>query len=259
MKRFIFIFSFLFLFFYSALSQGGDWQVNKSTHFMVYYKNAPNDFVEQVVEKSENYYDKIAEDLGFRRYDFWLWDERAKIYIHDNSRDYQLATGQPAWSAGCARASEKIIHTYPFAKGFFETILPHEMSHIIFREFVGFNNYAVPLWLEEGVASYQESLKNYMYSQILKQAIRDGTFVNLYNLSSLNPQMMTDSASVSLFYAEATSIVDFLVKEFGRDSFVLFCQNLRDKKNLERAIASTYPYKDIQELDRAWQEHLKNG
>ena len=106
-----------------VLANTDDWSVANSRHFIVYYKNAPRDFIEQLIEKSEYYYDKIADDLGFRRYDFWLWDNRAKIYIHDDAKAYQAATNQPGWSSGCAIIKEKVIHTFPYAKGLFDTTL----------------------------------------------------------------------------------------------------------------------------------------
>lgn len=234
------------------------WRLEKSTHFIVYYKNAPEDFVRQLSEKAEDLYNKIADDLGFRRFDFWLWDNRAKIYIYDNAADYRQSSGQPGWSAGCAVPKEKTIYTYPFAKGFLENILPHEMGHIIFREFVGFENYAVPVWLEEGVASYQENIKNPRAKAVLKEALSSGTFIGIDRLAVLNPQSMTDDALVQLFYIESASIVDFLISEFGKDNFVLFCQNLRDKKNFERAISSAYPFADLRELGQVWEKTLKN-
>ncbi|MCX5706723.1 MAG: hypothetical protein NTW13_03560 [Candidatus Omnitrophica bacterium] len=57
------------------------------------------------------------------------------------------------------------------------------MSHIIFREFVGFNNPAVPLWLEEGVASYQEKSKYLTARVLIKEAIVKGNFMSLEKLS----------------------------------------------------------------------------
>jgi len=233
------------------------WLQEKSTHFIVNYKGASEDFVRQLSEKAEDLYNKIADDLGFRRFDFWLWDNRAKVYIYDNAVDYQQSTGQPAWSAGCAMPKEKMIYTYPFAKGFFEAVLPHEMGHIIFREFVGFENYAVPVWLEEGVASYQENVRNPAAKEILKGAVASGVFISMDKLAVLNPQTMTDTTLVQLFYIESASIVDFLIKEFGKDNFVLFCQNLRDKKNLERAISSAYPFANLEELGQAWERNVK--
>ncbi len=65
------------------------------------------------------------------------------------------------------------------------------------------------------------------------------------------------SQRVKLFYMEAINIVDFLFKEYGKNNFVLFCQNLRDKKDLARALSSTYPISSIQELDTLWQHSLE--
>jgi hypothetical protein len=233
------------------------WSTSKGTHFIVYFKNAPESFIEQVIDRSEKLYDRIADNLGFTRFDFWLWDNRAKIYIYNDANDYRVSTGQPAWSAGAARPREKIIYSYPYAEGFFETILPHEMGHIIFREFVGFNNPAVTTWLDEGVASYQQDYKYAMAITEAKEAAVGGTLIPMEKLSAINPQTIVDPSSAQLYYAEAISIVDYMIKEFGKSDFVLFCQNLRDKQDLQRAVCSVYPFSDLQEFDAAWQRYLK--
>jgi hypothetical protein len=233
------------------------WQDAKSTHFIVYYKNAPREFIDQLLDKAESYYNEIAASLGFNRYNFWLWDNRAKIYIYDGASDYRAATSQPGWSGGSAIIAEKVIHAYPGARNFLEEALPHEMGHIIFREFVGFHNSAVPLWLDEGVASYQQRSNSHFTSTLLQEAMKKGTFIKLQDLSGFNLNQVSDVALVQLFYSEAFSVVNFLVKEFGKDKFVLFCQTLRDKASLERAIASVYPFSNLTELNNAWERELK--
>lgn len=239
---------------YSAPDNG--WYIERSTHFLVYYKNSPGAFLRELVEKSEDYYNQIADDLGFRRLDFWLWNNRAKIYIYDNAREYQIATGQPSWSVGCAMPLTKTVHTYPYAKGFMDTILPHEMGHIIFREFVGFNNLSIPVWLDEGVASHQEKRRYSQAKPMVKAAIANHTFITLEELTKLNPESMSEAALVNIFYLESVEVVNYLIKQFGADSFVLFCQELRDKDNFDKALSSTYPFRNIHELDIAWQEYL---
>lgn len=235
------------------------WKTVKSTHFIAYYNNADGSFLNKVVEKSEEYYNQIADTLGFRRYNFWLWDNRAKIYIYDNADQYQLATGQPSWSAGAAISKEKIIYTFPNEKGFLQTILPHELGHIIFREFVGFDNYVIPLWLDEGVASYQEAGRRITAEMLVKQAIKDNRLMSLQDLSAFNVLSLKNREAVNIFYAEAFSIVDYLIKKFGSDKFVLFCQVIRDKKNLEEAIRYTYSFNDLKEFDAAWQKYLREN
>jgi len=96
MRRSVLLITIFSLWLPFALANTDDWSIEKSTHFIVYYKNAPGDFIQQLIEKSEYYYDKIADGLGFRRFDFWLWDNRAKIYIHDDAKAYQVATNQPS-------------------------------------------------------------------------------------------------------------------------------------------------------------------
>ena len=50
---------------------------------------------------------------------------------------------------------------------------------------------------------------------------------------------------------------DYLIKEYGKDNFVLFCQNLRDKKDLRRALCLVYPFSGLQDFGEAWQRYLK--
>ncbi len=234
----------------------GRWFEEKTTHFVIYYRGAKDSFLYNLIDKAEDYYDRIADDLGFRRFDFWLWDNRAKIYIYDDAEQYQQETRQPAWSAGCASPQQKTIYTYPNAQGFFDKVLPHEMGHIIFREFVGFDNPAVPVWLEEGVASYQELKRDSGVRMQLKAAVARNKFIPLEMLKNMSPQLMPDTEAVALFYLEAAGAVDFLIKEYGKDSFVLFCQELRDKRVFDRALTYAYPLRDIKDFDDAWQHYI---
>jgi len=243
----------------SSANEDYDWSVEKSTHFIVHYKKATPDFVRELMDKSENYYNNIADGMGFRRFNFWLWDNRAKIYIYDDAPDYHAGTGFPVWSAGFADVKNKEIYTYPYARGFFDTILPHEMGHIIFREFVGFNNFRVPMWLDEGVACFQENGRSEKSNVMVMAAIEKGDFVPVQKLSFLNPQVMQDNHSVNLFYAEAVSVVNFLVKRFGNDSFISFCQRLRDGSSVEEAVRSSFNFNNLEELNEAWKKFLING
>lgn len=260
MKKTLCLFFVTFLFFtYSYAQESKDWEVFKSTHFLIYYKNVPVDFISGVSTVSEKYYNAIAEDLGFSRLNFWSWDDRAKIYIYDDVSDYQRQTGEPSWSQGRTVPGYKIIQSYFGAQEFLESTLPHEMSHIIFREFVGFNNPAVPLWLDEGVSSYQEKIKFAGTSEILRDAMEKKVFMDLLKLTGFKDYPLEyGSESVRLFYAESFSLIEYLMKKFGRDKFVTFCQDLRDKRSFEGALSSGYNFADLKEMDQAWQDYIKN-
>ena len=231
------------------------WQVFKSTHFLIFYESAKESTLNEFSQRAEENYNKITDDLGFNRFNFWTWDNRAKIYLFDNQKDYTASTGDPDWSAGRAQVSSKQIQTFITASGFLDNVLPHEMAHIIFREMVGFNNQGIPLWLEEGVASYQEQNSSFVKADLANK-INQGNFINLDSLSRLEVASSTDKEQVGLFYAEAHSLVRYLVTEFGKDKFVLFCQNLRDKRNITRALELTYSFNGLGDVESSWKKYI---
>lgn len=234
------------------------WQEIRGVHFLIYYKNADEDFANRMLERAEDYYFSITEKLGLRRRNFWINEKRVKIYIYDDAQSYQANAKQPEWSGGCVDIENKIIRTFSAAGGFMNKVLPHELGHIIFRELIGLGNLSVPLWLEEGVACYMERPEGRVYAnRLVKQAIRDGEFISLKNLGNFNPRRIRNQDKVALFYAESLCAVTYLIREHGPDNFALFCEKLRDKNDLDRAIAAVYPYKDLEDFNQKWQEDLE--
>jgi len=228
----------------------------KGTHFIVHYRAAPEAFAQKVLSEAERDYEKITDDLGLLRRDFWLWDNRATIYVCDDATQYQQAAKMPAWSAGASLPKEKVVYVFQGKENLFESVLPHELGHIIFREFVGFDNPAVPLWMDEGAASYQQGRLN--FRPALEALIRKrGGLIPLDELGSLKPHEMADREDVEQFYAEAASVIDFLIHSFGKENFVIFCRSLRDTRDLSRALSYSYTIRDIRELDRRWQAYVK--
>jgi hypothetical protein len=120
---------------------------------------------------------------------------------------------------------------------------------------VGFNNPGVPLWLEEGVATYQEK-KNYFLKSELAARINQGKFIGLDELTRTDVSLLEDKEGVSLFYNESYSLVRYLIDAFGKDKFVLFCQNLRDKRDLSRALVSAYSFKDLRDFEDSWKKYI---
>ena len=235
-------------------AQDQTWQVAKSTHFNIFYKNAPEDAVNELIQKSEECYDSIANEFGFNRFNFWTWDNRAKIYLFDSQQDYNKVTQGFDWSAGQVMVSGNLIQSYVGASGFLQNILPHELAHIIFMEMVGFNNPAVPLWLQEGVATYQEKDIHAIRGN-LAEKIRQGNYFDLNALNGFKIRSSTEE-KVKLFYEESYSLVNYLVTGFGKEAFVMFCQNLRDSRNLASALTKTYSFNNLKDFEESWKKYL---
>ena len=235
-----------------------EWKEYTRQHFIIYYKKAPYDFVQTVNKAAEEYYVEITRNLGFTRYKGWSWDRRAKIYIYDDVNDYVESSKQAGWSSGAALPKLKIIRTFPSAHGFFDSVLPHELGHIIFREFVGFKA-QIPAWFEEGVAMYQEKAKRWGAHDRVRKAIKEGTFKPLSELSMTRLRYRTNRDLINLFYAESASVVNFMISELGEQRFVHLCRKLKEGGPFSWALDSVYSrLKNVDDLNDAWVKYLKN-
>ena len=240
-----------------VFAQEQDWNIFKSSHFLVFYRQAPESLLDQLTQKAEGYYNEITDEFGFNRSNFWTWDNRAKIYLFDTQDEYRKANSGLDWSIGLVAVDSKSIQSYSTAPGLLDNVLAHELAHIIFSEKVGFNNPAVPLWLEEGVASFQERRsQNQSVKSFLADKIQTNTFMNLKQLSSFDLMQAQDKQLVDLFYLESFSLLQYLIKEFGKDKFVLFCQYLRDYRDLTRALRLTYAFDSELDLESAWKARI---
>lgn len=253
-----------YFFLYSGCAYGAEvsttlWQIKKSTHFIVYFQEVPQDYINEVINQSEGYYNSITEKLGFTRYEeFWTWQKRAKIYLFRNKEEYQRITKQPQWSGGGSRVLSREIYTYVRMDNFFNTILPHELGHIIFREFIGYGR-KLPLWVDEGVATYLEEGGTHD-SLILARAIASTIF--FLDLKELGGVSRANLMMPEIFYAEAASVIEFLLRTYGSDKFGDFChrlKELRENQTWEAALFDTYKFNSLQEMNDQWVKFLFNN
>jgi hypothetical protein len=256
----IFVFSaftfYLSLFTYHAFA-AISWNEVKGDHFLVYYENNES-FAREVLRNSEMYYTRIAEDLGYPRYsNFWSWENRAKIFIYASEKTFREATGEAEWSHGMASYSKKEIHTFQSGRNFLISILPHEITHLIFRDFVGFEG-QVPLWMDEGVAQWEEPEKREMALLIARYLIKTDQDYPIQDLMTTDVRSLQDEAKVHAFYMQSVTLVDFLVKSYGGQRFTEFCRQLRDGKKFNDALSGAYTgrIENLYDLDQKWRKYV---
>jgi len=261
------------------------WQEMKGEHFILYYSlDKDKDIAKEILDRAEVYYRKIALELGYPRYsEFWTWDKRVKIYIYPDRSSFLKATDQPSWSHGMADYKAKEIASFIGSEDFLESILPHEMAHLIFRDFVGFEG-EVPLWLDEGVAQWSEERKRQEMKAMIGNLYRTDSLLSLEDLMKLDIRLIRTDKGVYLrrihtskdadgvllvsgeqliktYYLQAVSVVGFLIEKYGSDSFATFCRQLRDGKSLEDALKFAYSSHlgSLKELEERWRDYLSKG
>ncbi|MDD5225859.1 MAG: peptidase MA family metallohydrolase [Candidatus Omnitrophica bacterium] len=233
-----------------------EWKDLKGEHFVVFYRENPV-FAQEVLTRAERYYQGIASDLGYSRSDnFWQWENRAKIYIYRNQAEFLAATGKKPWIHGTAFYDKREIVSYKWDQGFLDVLLPHELCHLIFRDFVGFKG-EVPLWLDEGVAQWEETRRRKQALEVVRVLIARKEYIPLKELTRIDSNSDKDPVLSSKLYAQAATLVGYLIETYGPSKFALFCRQLRDGQNMDAALSFVYTdsINNTDELEKKWSQH----
>ena len=235
---------------YPALDAGA--QENSSLHFLV--KAYGVDTVRGVSDIAESAYTRIMTDTA--QYSFkprGLYT----IVVYGSQDEYRKKTGQPDWSGGVAVGNA----IYTFMGPRLEAVLSHEITHLIWFEYMGRVNQDYR-WVNEGLAVYQENkaLGTRGQSDIFS-ALRG----NLRSQPLPMDQMIhlvpaTERAyEVSLWYAQAESMTRFMIERGGRIGFSQFLNALRYDKTLDQAIAEGFPgsWRSLADLETDWKRSLQ--
>ncbi|MBF0479847.1 MAG: hypothetical protein HQL26_10225 [Candidatus Omnitrophica bacterium] len=259
---------FLVLFFLPSLvfaSEIKEWQQKKSEHFVVYYTLPDQDSLAgEVSRMAEHYYKVLGELIGYIRYEnFWTWDQRALIYIYADQKNFMQKTGQPAWSSGGSAdhsylLKNRVIVTYVQADGFIDGVLPHEITHLVMRDFWGTGK-DFPQWFDEGMAQLNETHKRDDVNRIFPKIIKIQGYIPIQVLQKMDVYRETDKNAVAIFYGQSLSMVDFMIKIYGADQFAYFCRQLRDGGSFEESLRRAYPaFSSLEEFEKKWLRYMKN-
>ena len=136
-------------------------------------------------------------------------------------------------------------------------LLPHEMTHLIFRDYVGFKG-EVPLWLDEGVAQWMEPRKREAVKFAVKRLADQGKLLSLQQMMTLDIRQSSDNALVLNYYIQSVSLVSFLVTKYSAARFTNFCRQLRDGKSIIKSLTFAYPtsIRSIEDLQEKWLKHI---
>jgi hypothetical protein len=150
-----------------------------------------------------------------------------------------------------------MVYSHLEVSSFLEQTLPHELAHIIFREFVGFDNPRIPRWLDEGVAQYAERSRRAEAWDVMRQGLEQGIYMPLDQLTAL-PVAHASGGTAHVFYTQAATLVHFFLAAYGPRRFIDFCSNLRDGYSVERALsfATGGSIASLSALEDAWRAFL---
>lgn len=223
-----------------AADEPPPWKVVKADHFIVHYRE-DEAFAREVARKADADYTRIASDLGYRRHgNFWMWDNRVKIFIYPTHDELLDVPGTREWSQAVSIYASKEIHCVRTQPDLIGGVLPHEITHLIFRDFVGTSS-KIPLWMDEGVAQWEQPARRELAARYVRDLLASGDELPLKTIFSSDLGSLGSGKRVEKFYVQSVSVVDFLIRRHGGSRFTDFCRLLRDGKTLEDALRKTYP------------------
>lgn len=227
-----------------------------SDHFIVLSnKTVDQQYLDKVKDMAEYFYKTITQEFKFIRNEPWLWRNRAKIFIAKDRDEYVNKYSCPQWSNACVDYEGKTIFTYPQQKEF-SLILSHELTHIIFREYLGKKQ--LPLWLDEGMSVYMEQKYEKKTSGdklvLLKKIISEDKYIKFDELNKLDLMALKSKPKdyVDIFYLESFSIINFLVKKWSRYKLDDFFKFLKDGYPANEALCKAYNLRTTKELEKQW-------
>ena len=109
--------------------------------------------------------------------------------------------------------------------GWIESVVPHELTHVVFATAVDNPYHEPPHWLNEGLAVYLSDGYDASFKSIVENAASDGSLMPLSGLAGAFP---TTQDRFFLAYGESVSAVDRIVRVDGRDALVKLIRSYHD-------------------------------
>jgi hypothetical protein len=106
-----------------------------------------------------------------------------------------------------------------------ESVVPHELTHVVFATAVDNAYHDPPHWLNEGLAVYLSDGYDDVNRSQVEAAARDGSIIPLDGLAGAFP---TTRERFFLAYAESVSAVERIVRVDGRDALVKLIRSYAD-------------------------------
>lgn len=187
------------------------WKVRQNDQIQVWWHDRPDSFGSMVFE--------IASQAIQRQSNLFQTDLEFPIIvlIYNSSAEFAGWHGiTHDWIGGETYSRYGIttqIVEYANDTGWLGDVIPHEISHLFFTQATYNPTVSIPVWLNEGIAQYNEFSDNYWGLENVRSAAKNKALISLTSLENGFGAFNEDR--VRLAYDEAVSAVTYLVDAYG--------------------------------------------
>ena len=215
----------------------------------LFWYTGDDSFAQALMDTCEEGLARLTQDIG-------AYPERPiKIYVYASSSDLRGAmVSSQEWTGGVAFMDFGIIaiNIPPSELEWGTKALVHELTHLVVRQATSGPYGQLPLWLDEGLATYNEGELDPLLRASLDEALSEGTLISVRSLCSPF-SAYTDKARLS--YAQSYSLVEYLLDDYGQSKMLDLLTLLKKGRTYDEALTEVYGF-DIGGLDARWRATL---
>jgi hypothetical protein len=224
-----------------SVPQGGE--------LTLFWYTGSDSFAQELMNACQEGLARLTQDIGT------YLERPIKIYIYASDSDLKGAMiSSNEWSGGVAFTDFGIIAISipPSELDWGKKALVHELTHLVVRQ-ATFSPYGqLPLWLDEGLAMYNEGELDPVFRSYLEEAILEDKLISVRSLCS---PFSAYSEKASLSYAESYSLVKYLLDNYGQSKMLDLLALLKQGSTYDEALTAVYGF-DIDGLDARWRATL---
>jgi hypothetical protein len=224
------------------------WKSLTEDEVTLYWYRGGKTFAQELMRTARETLNLLADDIGARL------QREVAIYIYGSNNDLHGAMIFPVeWAGGVAYVQYGIIAIgiSPDRLDWGKRTVAHELMHLITYQMTCNPYNEIPIWLNEGLATYAEGEMSESEREALAKAIRADELVSVRSLSSSFPA----SGEVGLYYAESCSLVEFLIETYDKEKMLQLLDVFKQGESTDDALMDVYGF-DIDGLEDAWRINL---
>jgi len=225
------------------------WQTLSGGEINLHWYYGSQSFAQALHDSAVQALQRLTKDIGVGT------DQPVDLYIYANSDDLQAAVlYAPSWTGGQAFPGNDIviIGIDPSELDWGKSTEAHELTHVL----VGHETFSclsfIPQWLNEGLAMYGQGGPDAGMQSIFDNALSTDTLASVRSLSGNFPEA---SDAANLAYGESYSLVNFLVRQYGRDKMTALLLALKNGDTADQALQAVYGF-NVDGLEAAWRASI---
>ena len=222
------------------------WQTLTGQLITLHWYSGSASFAQQALAMGEAGIAKSAQFLGVtetKPVDFYVYADQQSFYdaLGPGTRDNVGGLANPI-----TRTLFALIP--PDQLSYAQTVVPHELTHVVFADGTDNPYHSPPRWLNEGLAVYLSQGYDSSDRSLVSAAASSKT---LMPLTALTGEFPTTADRFYLAYAESVSAVDYLIRTYGQSAMAKLVKTYGPGASDDEAFTAAFGV-DTAAVGKAW-------